>query len=187
MRLRLTATLIALLAAGPAPAASEPFFSLGNTHFVVLISFLQFVGILVYLKVPSTVAAQLDKRAETIKAELEEARAIREEAQTLLASFERKQKEVKAQAERIIAHAKMEAAEAAQRAREELEASIARRMKAAEEQIASAEANAIKEVRNRAVEIAVDAAKEVVRKQLSAAQANKLIDESIAQVRAKLH
>lgn len=185
--MRLIATLIALVAAGPAFAASGPFFSLSNTNFVVLISFLLFIGVLVYLNVPSLLAKQLDKRAEGIKAELDEARAIREEAQTLLASFERKLKEVQVQAERIIAHAKMEAAEAADKAKEELQATIVRRIKAAEEQIASAEANAVKEVRDRAVTVAVDVAKEVVARQITAAQGNKLIDEAISTVGAKLH
>ena len=185
--MRVFATLIALTAASPAFAAKGPFFSLANTNFVVLISFLLFIGVLVYLKVPSLLGGMLDKRAEGIKAELDEARAIREEAQTLLAGFERKQKEVKGQAERIVAHAKEEAAEAAERAKEDLKVSIARRIKAAEDQIASAEANAVKEVRDRAVTVAVDVAKEVVAKQITAAQGNKLIDDAISDVEAKLH
>jgi len=185
--MRLLATLIALTAASPALAASGPFFSLSNTNFVVLISFLLFVAVLVYFRVPSLVAAQLDKRAEGIKSELEEARAIREEAQALLASYERKQKEVQGQADRIVAHAKQEAAEAAEQAKEDLKVSIARRMKAAEDQIASAEASAIKEVRDQAVIVAVGVAKEVVAKQMTATDGNKLIDSAISQVEAKLH
>lgn len=184
---KLIATLAATSFASPALAASGPFFSLANTNFVVLISFLLFVGVLVYLKVPGLLGAQLDKRAEGIKAELDEARAIREEAQTLLASYERKQKEVQDQADRIVAHAKEEAAEAAEKAKADLKVSIERRMKAAEEQIASAEASAVKEVRDRAVNVAVAVAKEVVAKQITAQQGNKLIDDAISEVEAKLH
>ena len=112
MRLTLT-SLAAGLLASPAFAADGPFFSLRNTDFVVLIAFLLFVGILVYLKVPGLLMGMLDKRAEGIKTELDEARALREEAQTLLASYERKQKEVQAQADRIVAAAKEEAVAAA--------------------------------------------------------------------------
>ena len=82
------------LTSSPALAAEGPFFSLKNTDFVVLVSFLIFIGILFYFKVPAMIGGLLDKRAATIKSELEEARALREEAQTLLASYERKQKEV---------------------------------------------------------------------------------------------
>lgn len=185
--MRFLATLTAFVAASPALAASGPFVSLSNTNFVVLISFLLFLGLLVYLKVPGLIGAQLDKRAEAIRGELDEARAIRDEAQALLASYERKQKEVQGQADRIVAHARQEAADAAEKAKEDLKTSIARRMKAAEDQIASAEANAIREVRDQAVIVAVDVAKRVVAGQMTATDGNKLIDAAIAEVGEKLH
>ncbi len=185
--MRLIATLIALTAASPALAATGPFFSLGNTDFVVLIAFILFVAFLVYLKVPGKVGAMLDKRADGIKSELDEARALREEAQALLASFERQQKDVQAQADRIVAQAKTEAKAASEQAREDLKKSIARRMQAAEDRIASAEAGAVREVRDRAVAIAIAAARDVIAKQMSAIDANKLIDEGINTVEAKLH
>lgn len=187
MRTFATATLVALMAAGPALAASGPFFSLNNTDFVVLLAFLLFIGILLYFKVPTLISGMLDKRAEGIKSDLDEARALREEAQTLLASYERKQKEVQEQADRIIAHAKSEANEAADRAKEDIKASIKRRLKAAEDQIESAESSAIREVRDEAVRIAIGAAKDVVAKNMTATDGNKLIDEAISEVDAKLH
>jgi len=174
-------------AASPALAASGPFFSLGNTDFVVLLAFLLFVGILLAAKVPSMLGKQLDNRAEGIQKELDEARALREEAQTILASYERKQQEVQAQAEQIVTAAREEAARAAEQAKADLEVSIARRLASAEEQIASAEASAVKEVRDQAITIAVAAADELISKQMTAAEANKLIDAAIADVDAKLH
>jgi F-type H+-transporting ATPase subunit b len=185
--MRKLAILAALTAASPAFAASGPFFSLGNTDFVVLLGFLLFIAVLFYFKVPSLLGGMLDKRADGIKSELDEARALREEAQTILASYERKQKEVQEQAERIIAHARQEAELAAEQAKEDLKKSIARRLQAAEDQIASAEAGAVREVRDTAVKVAVAAAKDVIAKQMSAADSNKLIDAAIADVGEKLH
>jgi F-type H+-transporting ATPase subunit b len=185
--MRMIATLIALGAASPALAASGAFFSLHNTNLVVLISFTIFVAFLLWLKVPSLVGKMLDKRAEGIKAELDEARALRDEAQVLLASYERKQKDVQEQAGRIVSHAKVEANAAAEQAREDLKKSITRRMQAAEDRIASAESEAIREVRDRAVAIAIDAARDVITKQMTAAEANKLIESGIDTVEAKLH
>lgn len=176
-----------LFAASPALAAGDTFVSLKNTDFVVLLSFVIFIGVLIYFKVPSLVMGMLDQRAEGISSEINEARKLREEAQTLLASYERKQKEVQEQADRIVAAAKQEAEEAAAQAREDLQTSIARRLQAAEDQIASAEASAVKEVRDQAATIAVAAAREVIAKQMTATAGNKLIDEAIAQVDAKLH
>lgn len=183
----LTALLLSLGFASPALASSGPFFSLHNTNFVVLIAFLVFVAVVFYFKVPGMIGGALDNRASGIKAELDEARALREEAQTLLASYERKQKEVQEQAERIVAHAKTDAADAAEQAKLDLEKSIARRLAAAQDQIASAEAAAVKEVRDQAVIIAVAAANQVIAKQMTAAEGNKLIDAAIAEVDAKLH
>lgn len=179
--------LLLTLASSPAFAASGPFFSLGNSDFVVLISFLLFIGILLYFGVPGLLMGLLDKRAEGIKSELDEARSLREEAQTILASYERKQKEVQEQAERIVAQAKEEAQAAATQAKADMEASIARRLQAAQDQIASAEAAAVKDVRDRAISLAVASAQDVIAKQMTATNANKLIDEAIGQVQAKLH
>ncbi|MFT6675769.1 MAG: F-type H+-transporting ATPase subunit b [Sulfitobacter sp.] len=186
MRLTLTAVL-AGLAASPAFAAGDVFFSLKNTDFVVLLAFILFIAVLFYFKVPGLLGGMLDSRANTIKSELEEARALREEAQTLLASYERKQKEVQDQAARIVSAAKAAAKAAADQAQVDLAKSLERRMAAAQEQIASAEASAIKEVRDQAVTIAIGAARDVIAKQMTAADGNKLIDDAINQVGEKLH
>ena len=180
-------TLLLVLAGSPALAASGPFVSLSNTNFIVLLAFLLFIGILVYLKIPGLLGGLLDKRAEGIRAELDEAKALREEAQTVLASYERKQREVAEQSQRIIDTAKDEASRAAEQAKEDLKASVARRLAAAEDQIASAQAKVVKEVRDEAVSVAVSAARDVIAKQMTAASGNALVDDAIAEVQAKLH
>ncbi len=181
------ALILTFGAASPAFAAKGPFFSLGNTDFVVLLGFIVFIAVLFYFKVPGMIGGALDNRAEGIKSELDEARALHEEARSLLASYERKQREVQTQADAIVAAAKDDAALAAEQAKVDLEKSIARRLAAAQDQIASAEASAVKEVRDRAITVAVSAANAVLAKQMTATQANKLIDAAIADVGEKLH
>lgn len=173
--------------AGGHAAVEIPFFSLYNTNFVVLLAFLVFVAVLVYLKVPGKVGEMLDRRADTIRKELDDARKLREEAQAILASYERKSKEAAEQVDRIIATAKDEAQAAAEKAKADLKNSIARRLQGAEEQIASAEAAAIREVRDRAIQIATQVAGEVIAKNMTAAQGNALIDDAISTVEKKLH
>lgn len=180
------ALLLAILAS-PAAAATGPFFSLSNTNFIVLVSFLIFVGILLYAKVPGKLTGLLDARAAQIKSELDEARALKEEAKTVLASYERKKKEVSEQAERIVAKAKDEALAAAAEAKADLKAAIARRLQLAEERIATAEASAVREVREKAVSVAVAAAADLLAKQMTAERAAAEIDAAIATVGAKLH
>lgn len=164
-----------------------PMISLHNTNFVVLLAFLIFMGILMYTGVPAKLAGLLDARAAQIKADLDEARALRDEAKALLASYDAKQKEVQDQSARIIASAKEEAEAAAKQAKADLKASIARRLAAAEDQIASAEGSALRQVRESAISVAVAAAGEVLAKQSSAETSAASIDAAIAQVEAKFH
>ena len=175
MKRLVLSTTLALAAAPVAAASYNPlspsFYTLTNSNFVVLVAFLIFMGILIYFKVPGIVTGMLDKRAETIRAELDEARALREEAQAL----------------RIVAQAMAEADDAAATAREELERTLARRLKAAEDQIASAEAGALREVKDRAAQIAIAAAGDVIAKAMTAKDSGRLIDDAIATVDAKLH
>ncbi len=180
-------TVLLVLIAQPALAAEGPFFSLKNPEFVVVIGFVLFLALLAYLKVPGLIGGMLDKRAEGIKSDLEEAKALREEAQTILASYERKQKEVQEQADRIVEAAKAEAEIVAAQAKEDLQASIARRLAAADEQITSAQASAVKEVRDTAIAVAVAVAEDVIAKKLTAADGNALIEDAIKDVAAKLH
>lgn len=181
------ATLALSLTAAPAMAATGPFFSLRNTDFIVLLAFLLFVGVLLYFRVPREVGKLLDKRADGIRAELDEARGLREEAQSLLASYERKQKDVQTQADRIVSNAREEANRSAEQAKIDIAKSIQRRLTAAEEQIQSAQDKAVKEVRDQAVAVAVAAARQVIAEQMTAQRADKMIDESIQTVGAKLH
>jgi F-type H+-transporting ATPase subunit b len=185
-------TLVAAVAAAPAFAASKnpfsaDFYKLSNTDFIVAVSFFLFIGVLFYFKVPSILGGLLDKRAEGIQSELDEAKALRDEAQALLASYERKHAEVQEQADRIVAQAKQSAEESAAQAKVDLEKSIARRLQAAEDQIASAEAGAVKQVRDEAARVAVAAAGEVIAKEMSAVKSDDLIDEAIKTVQSKLH
>lgn len=182
--------LIALgfaVTASPAFAAGEVFFSLANTDFVVLLAFILFIGVLFYFNVPRLIGGMLDKRADGIRSDLDEARQLREEAQALLASYERKQKEVQEQADRIVSNARDEANRAAEQAKTDIRASVERRLAAAEDQLASAEASAIRAVRDRAIVVATEAARDVVAGQMTAATGSRLIDEAIATVEAKLH
>ena len=165
----------------------EPLVSLRNTNFVVLIAFLIFVGILLYTGVPAKLATALDARATRIKTELDEARALRDEAKVLLGSYDAKHKEVLEQSARIIASAKEEAQAAAAQAKADLKDSIARRLAAADEQIASAEASALRQIRESAISVAVAAAGEVLAKQATAETAAASIDAAIATVDAKFH
>jgi F-type H+-transporting ATPase subunit b len=185
---KLMTTAALTLIAAPALAAEEgPFFSLRNNEFVVGVAFIAFIGLLIYMGVPKKVGDMLDDRATGIKNTLDEARLLREEAKALLASYEAKQREVIAQSARIVASAKTEAQAAANQAKLDLQASIARRLLAAEEQLDSSVKAAERAVRDQAISVSVAVAADVLKRQMTADQAAAAIDSSIAQVAAKLH
>ena len=158
-----------------------------DSHFTVAVAFFLFLGLLAYLGVHRLVGKMLDDRAERIRSELDEARRLREEAQATFAEFERQSREVEAQAGEIVAHAKAEAEKAAEIAKADLAHSIERRLKAADEQIAMAEASAVREVRDRAIQVAVAAAAEVMAAKMTDEKAGALIDDAIKAVGERLH
>ena len=181
----LTAALT--LAASPALAAEGPFFSLRNADFVVTLSFIVFVGLVIYLGVPKLLGRMLDNRAAQIRNDLNEARSIRAEARALLASYDGKMKEVADQSARIISTARSEAQAAGEQARVDLATAMTRRLAAAEDQIESAVKAAEIAVRNQAIAVSVQVAGEVLARQMTADSAAASVDAAIAEVAAKLH
>ena len=158
-----------------------------DATFWVGAAFVLFIGILVYLKVPGMLTGALDERAKKISNDLDQARELREEAQVLLATYQRKQRDALKEAEEIIAHAKEEAMREAEQAEKKLEEAIARRQQAALNKIALAEAQAENEVRDTAIEIAIAAATAVVAQQVRGDRADALVDTAIQDLRRHLN
>jgi F-type H+-transporting ATPase subunit b len=146
-----------------------------------------FLGLLVYLKIPAKITEVLDKRAATIRSQLEDARRLREEAHALLAEYQRRRHEAEKEAEDIIGLARREAEAIAADAREKIQEYVARRTRAVEQRIAQAEAQAIAEVRSRAVDVASAAAAQILAEKAQGDAGRKLVDESISIVRNNLN
>ena len=156
-------------------------------EFWVLISFLVFVGVILYYKVPAMVTAALDKRAADIARELDEARRLREEAQALLASYQRKQAEAMQEADAIVTQAKAEAERLAAETRANMQAQVERRTQLAQDKIAQAETQALQEVRAVAAEVAAGAAQRLIAEKVDAAKDAAIVERSIAELASKLH
>lgn len=155
--------------------------------FWVTLALFVFLGLLAYKGVPGMITAALDKRADTIRAELDEARRLREEAQAILADYQRKAKGAEQEAEEIVRLAKQEAQALAAETREKLEESLQRRTRLAEEKIARAEEQAMNEVRTAAIDVAIAAAEQIIDKKMTPAASAKLVDESIKGLKGKLN
>lgn len=157
-----------------------------NETFWVGLAFVIFVAA-VYRPVSRKMGAALDDRAQRIKEELDEAVRLREEAQALLAGYERRQNEALKEAEDILAHAREEAERQTRQAGEALEELIRRREAQAVERIARAEEEATADVRNAAVELAIAATRKLILSELKEDQRQALVDEAIGELGDKLH
>jgi len=162
-------------------------FDPNDPIFWVLVAFVAFIGLLIYYRAPSAVGKALDDRADAIRKELDEARKLREEAQTLLADYQRKLREAETEASSIIEHAKREAEALAADARKALAEGLERRTKLAQEKIARAELQALSEVRVTAVETALAAAHELLKTRAGGATGEALITQSISDLKGKLN
>jgi F-type H+-transporting ATPase subunit b len=157
-----------------------------DTAFWVAIAFI--IAVLALFKPASKmIVGSLDKRSDRIRDELDEARRLREEAQELLASYERKQREAEKEAEGIVAHAKEEAERLARRAATELEAQVARRRQQALDRIDQAGKDAEREVRAAAVDLALKATRKLLAEKIGEDQQSKLVDDAINEVAKRLH
>ncbi len=168
-----------VLLAANAPYWDNPVFWVG-VSFAILIAFALRQGVL------GALTKALDDRADLIKTEIAEARRLREEAQALLEDSKRRHAGAEQEATAIVAGAKLEAEALATEARRQLKESVERRTRMAEEKIARAEAQAVAEVRSASVELAVAAAEQIISGK-APTMAGALIDQSIADLKGRLH
>jgi F-type H+-transporting ATPase subunit b len=158
---------------------------LHEAEFWVLVAAVIFVAA-VGRRVARLITGGLDARAARIRAELDEARRLREEAERLLAEYRGKEREAAAEAEAIVAHAKAEAERIAAQAARDLEAALERRQRMAEERIGQAEAKALAEVRGAAIDVAIAAARKVIAAGIDQRRGSSLIDEAITALPQRL-
>jgi F-type H+-transporting ATPase subunit b len=166
-------------------AAGTPFYL--DSKFWVLVPVVLFLAFIAYKGAFKAIGKSLDERADKISAELDEARRLREEAQALLASYHRKQKEAEAQAEEIVKQARSDAENMAVQARKDLADRLERRAAQAEAKIANAEAQALGEVKAKAADLALNTAETLLRTKLTAADKTKLIQDGIKQMGSTLN
>lgn len=158
-----------------------------DATFWALVSLIIFFAVVFYFKVPALIGKSLDQRSNRIRDELEDARKLREEAQQLLAEFQRKRKEAEKDALDIVNAAKHEAELLLADAKQKTEDYVARRTALAEQKIGQAERDAVNEVRANAVDIAVEASRTLLANKVDAKMDANLFKASLQEVKNKLN
>jgi F-type H+-transporting ATPase subunit b len=159
---------------------------LHSAEFWVAIAFIIFVAA-AFRPARRFLSEALDARISRIRGEVEEAQRLREEAQAMLANYQRRQREAIQEAEQIIAHAREEADRTKAKAEAELEESIARREQQAADKIAQAEAAAIDEIREKAVDMAIDATAKLLGEKMAGKPGEQAVADAIKDIPKKLH
>ncbi|WP_372426486.1 F0F1 ATP synthase subunit B family protein [Salinarimonas chemoclinalis] len=159
---------------------------LGSTYFWQALSTIALIWLLWHYEVFHRIGAALDKRGERIAAELDEARRLRGDAESLLREYEVKRANAEKEAEAIVMAAREEAERIQAEAEERLNAFVARRTKAAEDKIAAAEQQAMIEVRDAAIAAAVSASETVLREQASGQDGERFMRDGLGQIRGHL-
>lgn len=160
---------------------------LASTDFWVIVSFVLFFAIVFYLKVPGMINKALDDRSDKIRRELDEARRLREEAQAVLADYQRRAREAEEEAKSIIDQSRREAEALEAETEIKLKDSLERRTRLAEEKIARAEAQAIDDVRSTAIDVAVAAAEAILKEKSGGDKGNALIEDGIRKASTHLN
>lgn len=158
-----------------------------GAEFWIAVAFAGLIALLIYKKVPNLITGALDKKSAEIKRQLEEARSLRTEAEALLAQQQSQQKDAVRQVKEIAAQAAEEAEILARETRASLEATIERRSRLAQEKISQAEAQAIKEVREVVINVATEAARELIAEALKGERQKTIVDEAIAKLGDSIH
>lgn len=153
----------------------------------VAVAFVILMALFAYLGIHKTVLTALDNRAQRIRAELDDARRLKEEAAKLLAEYQTRRASAEREAQDIVANARAEAERIAVEAKAKMEDFVARRTKTAESKIALAEAQALADVRAAAADAAVEAASSVLSQSVKGKVADDLLTKGIAEIRAKLN
>jgi F-type H+-transporting ATPase subunit b len=156
-------------------------------EFWVAVAFFILMGVFAYLGVHRTVLTTLDHRRDRIKAELDDARRIKEEAAKVLEQYKARRASAEREAEEIISGAKAEAERIASEAKTKMEDFVARRTKTAESKIALAETQALADVRAAAADAAIAAASTILSQSVKGEVADDLLAKGIQDVRAKLN
>lgn len=158
-----------------------------DSSFWVLVVFLLVVAGIWRAGLHKKLAVALDARAQRIADELDHVRRLREEAQELLATYQRRQRDAEEEARGIIEQAKKDAQRLSQESRTKIAELIERRAKAAEDKIARAEAQALAEVRAQTVDLAIETAREIIRNRMDQGAQAALIERAIGDLRAKMN
>ena len=154
-----------------------------DATFWVGVSFLIFVGILFYLKVPQKVIFSLNESIKKIKEEIDNAEKIKDDAKTILSEYETKVSKSKDEIKIIIQKSKDEAEKNLIKANEEFHNSLDNRKKISENKIKQMKLQAIKDIKNTSIEIGIQAVEKIIKNSIDKKKLDKIYLTSVEEAK----
>ena len=154
-----------------------------DATFWVTIAFFIFFGGLIYLKVPQKVNVTLSKYIDEIKKELEEAEKLKKEAKNLLSNYENKIDKSKKESKEIINTARNEGEKTVLENTKKFHQIIEERKKNTEQKILQMKENALRDIKNTSVKIAIEAVEKLIKNSLDNKKLENLYNKSLQEAK----
>jgi len=154
-----------------------------DATFWVAVSFVIFIGIIFYLKVPQKVASSLDDSIKKIKEGIDNAEKIKDEAKNILSEYETKVSKSKEEIQNIIQKAKDESEKNIIKTNKEFHNALDNRKKISENKIKQMKLQAIKDVKNASVKIGIQAVEKIIKNSIDKKKLDKIYVASIEEAK----
>ena len=150
-----------------------------DATFWVAVSFVLFVGVLLYFKVPQKIFTTLDESINKIKKDIEEAEKLKEEAKNILSDYEARLDKSKVEIDLMIKNAQKESGSNIIKINDQFHKIFENRKKMAEEKIKQMKLQATKDIKNYSVEVAIIALEKIIKNSVDKKKLDKIYISSV--------
>ena len=157
-----------------------------DATFWVMISFFAFLGLLIYFKIPQKIRATLNESINNIKNQIEEADKLKEDAKNILTEHEKKISNSKFEVKQMINKASEEAEKNVIKTNQNFHNLMETRKKNAEERIKQLKNQALKDIKNASVKIAIESVEKLIKNSLDKSKLDKIYSSSIEETKLAL-
>ena len=157
-----------------------------DATFWVTISFFIFLGILVYFKIPQKIKVVLEQNISNIKSQINEAEKLKEDAKNILIEHEKKISDSRNVVKEMMNKANEEAEKNVIKTNEEFHNVMENRKKNVEERIRQLKSQAIKDIKNASVKIAIESVEKLVKNSLDKSKLDKIYSSSLEETKLAL-
>ena len=157
-----------------------------DATFWVSVSFFIFIGVLIYFKIPQKISVTLNGIINTIKSEVDEAESLKEESKNILSEYEKKISNSKKEIEDMINVATEEAETHVLKANKEFHTQTENRKKNTEDRIKQMKNQALRDIKNASVKIAISSVESLLKNSLDKNKLNKIFTSSVVETKLAL-